>query len=145
MISPILFTVLLPPSAIGFVSPPSALAMELAYGTTLPHPYGMPAKIASKYLLQLSVNGLGFGMNLHQVVHAGRSGFLYTMLGLGSALLVGMGLGKLFGVEQVPASLISTGTEICGGIAVAAVGPITEAIDEEMAIALLTFLRLGRP
>lgn len=143
MISRIIFICLLLVSASGFVSPPVALAMGLVYGIALPHAYGAQAKIASRYLLQLSVIGLGFGMNLHQVVEAGRSGFVYTMLGISFALLAGMGLGKLFGVARVPAFLISTGTAICGGSAIAAVGPITEASDEEMAIALGTVFVLN--
>ena len=82
-------------------------------------------------------------MNLHQVVQAGRSGFVYTMLGISFALLAGMGLGALLGVQRVPAFLISTGTAICGGSAIAAVGPITQASDEEMAIALGTVFVLN--
>ena len=143
MASRIIFILLLLVSSSGFVSPPVALTLGLIYGLTLPHAYGKPAKIASRYLLQLSVIGLGFGMNLHQVIQAGRSGFLYTMLGISFALLVGMLLGKLFGVQRVPAFLISTGTAICGGSAIAAVGPITQATDEEMAIALGTVFVLN--
>jgi uncharacterized integral membrane protein (TIGR00698 family) len=143
MIPKIIFILCLLASASGFVSPPVALAMGLVFGLTLPHPYGNEAKKISKYLLQGSVIGLGFGMNLHQVVHAGRSGFVYTMLGISFALLVGMGLGALLKVQRVPAFLISTGTAICGGSAIAAVGPITQASDEEMAIALGTVFVLN--
>ena len=125
------------------MSPPVALAMGLVFGLLLPHPYGNEAKRISKYLLQSSVVGLGFGMNLHQVIQAGRNGFVYTMLGISFALLAGMGLGALFGVQRVPAFLISTGTAICGGSAIAAVGPITEATDEEMAVALGTVFVLN--
>lgn len=143
MISHIIFILLLLASASGFVSPPVALVMGLIYGLSLPHAYGSQSKVASRYLLQLSVIGLGFGMNLHQVIKAGRSGFIYTTLGIAFALLVGMGLGKLFGVQRVPAFLISTGTAICGGSAIAAMGPITDATDEEMAIALGTVFVLN--
>ena len=143
MIPRIIFILCLLVSASGFASPPVALAMGLAFGLALPHPYGNQAKKYSRYLLQASVVGLGFGMNLHQVIQAGRSGFVYTMLGISFALLVGMGLGALLGVERVPAFLISTGTAICGGSAIAAVGPITEASDEEMAIALGTVFVLN--
>lgn len=143
MISRIVFILLLFASASGFVSPPIALVMGLIYGLSLPHAFGPQSKIASRYLLQLSVIGLGFGMNLHQVIKAGRSGFIYTTLGISFALLVGMGLGKLFGVQRVPAFLISTGTAICGGSAIAAMGPITDATDEEMAIALGTIFVLN--
>ena len=87
--------------------------------------------------------GLGFGMNLHQLVRAGRSGFLYTVVGISFAMLAGMGLGALLGVRRIPAFLISTGTAICGGSAIAAVGPITRASDEEMAVSLGTVFVLN--
>jgi len=143
MLPRIIFILCLLVSASGFVSPPIALSIGLAFGLALPHPYGNEAKQFSKFLLQASVVGLGFGMNLHQVVQAGRSGFVYTMLGISFALLAGMGLGKVLGVRRVPAFLISTGTAICGGSAIAAVGPITQATDEEMAIALGTVFVLN--
>lgn len=139
----IIFILCLLASASGFVSPPAALAMGLVFGLALPHPYSRAAKLSSRYLLQTSVVGLGFGMNLHQVVQAGRSGFVYTMLGISFALLAGMGLGALFGVGRIPSFLISTGTAICGGSAIAAVGPITQASDEEMAVALGTVFVLN--
>lgn len=143
MLPRILFLVCLLVSASGLVSPPVALAMGLAFGLLFPNPYDREAKKFSKFLLQASVVGLGFGMNLHQVVQAGRSGFVYTMLGITFALLAGMGLGALLHVQRVPAFLISTGTAICGGSAIAAVGPITQASDEEMAIALGTVFVLN--
>ena len=143
MLPRIVFLLCLLVSASGFVSPPVALAMGLVFGLTLPHPYGREATKFSKFLLQASVVGLGFGMNLHQVVQAGLSGFVYTMLGISFALLAGMGLGALLGVQRVPAFLISTGTAICGGSAIAAVGPITQASDEEMAVALGTVFVLN--
>src|SRR5271167_3943856 len=112
MLPRIIFILCLLVSASGFVSPPVALAMGLVFGLALPHPYGRESKRFSKFLLQASVVGLGFGMNLHQVVQAGRSGFVYTMLGISFALLAGMGLGTLLRVPRVPAFLISTGTAI---------------------------------
>jgi uncharacterized integral membrane protein (TIGR00698 family) len=143
MLPRIVFLLCLLVSASGFVSPPVALAMGLVFGLALPHPYGDEAKKFSRLLLQASVVGLGFGMNLHQVIQAGRSGFVYTMLGISFALLAGMALGKLLGVQRVPAFLISTGTAICGGSAIAAVGPITQASDEEMAVSLGTVFVLN--
>jgi uncharacterized integral membrane protein (TIGR00698 family) len=143
MLPRIIFILCLLVSASGFVSPPIALAMGLIFGLLFSHPYGLAARTASRYLLQASVVGLGFGMNLHQVIQAGRSGFVYTMLGITFVLLAGMGLGALFRVQRVPAFLISTGTAICGGSAIAAIGPITEASDEEMAVALGTVFILN--
>jgi uncharacterized integral membrane protein (TIGR00698 family) len=143
MLSRIIFILCLLVSASGLVSPPVALAMGIVFGLALKHPYERISQWLSKFLLQASVVGLGFGMNLHQVVHAGRSGFVYTMLGIAFAMLVGMGLGALLRVQRVPAFLISTGTAICGGSAIAAVGPITGASDEEMAMALGTVFVLN--
>ncbi len=82
--------------ASGFVSPPVALAMGLLFrpGVARIPTAARPRKKFSKFLLQASVVGLGFGMNLHQVVRAGRSGFVYTMLGISFALLAGMGLAR---------------------------------------------------
>jgi len=143
MLPRIVFLLCLLVSASGLISPPVALAMGLVFGLAFPHPYSDEAKRFSKFLLQASVVGLGFGMNLHQVVRAGRSGFVYTLLGITFALLGGMGLGALLSVQRVPAFLISTGTAICGGSAIAAVGPITQASDEEMAISLGTVFVLN--
>jgi len=143
MLPRIIFLLCLLVSASGFVSPPVALTLGIVFGLALPHPYPHVAAKLSRLLLQASVVGLGFGMNLHQVLQAGRSGFIYTMLGISFALLAGMGLGKLLGVQRIPAFLISTGTAICGGSAIAAVGPITHASDEEMAVSLGTVFVLN--
>jgi uncharacterized integral membrane protein (TIGR00698 family) len=130
-------------SGSGLVSPPVALAIGLLFGLLLTHPYGGEARKVSKLLLQASVVGLGFGMNLHDVLRAGRSGFLYTMVGIAFALAAGMALGAMLGVKRTPAFLISTGTAICGGSAIAAVGPILQASDEEMAISIGTVFVLN--
>ena len=143
MLSKVLFLLCLLISASGLVSPPVALAAGLVFGLLFRHPYSSQAKTLSKYLLQASVVGLGFGMNLHQLVRVGRSGFLYTVVGISFAMLAGMGLGALLGVRRIPAFLISTGTAICGGSAIAAVGPITQASDEEMAVSLGTVFVLN--
>lgn len=129
--------------ASGLISPPLALLSGLIYGFTLPHPFHVESKRLSKFLLQTSVVALGFGMNLHQVVHAGRSGFVYTAASITFAMLLGLGLGYLISVGKKSAFLISAGTAICGGSAIAAVGPIAEANEEEMAVALGTVFILN--
>jgi len=123
-------------AASGLISPPIALLGGLVYGFTLTHPFHVESKRLAKFLLQASVVALGFGMDLHDVVHAGRSGFFYTALSITVAMLLGIGLGRLIRVGKKPAFLISAGTAICGGSAIAAVGPIAQANEEEMAIAL---------
>src|ERR1700756_162700 len=143
MIQKIVFVLGLAAATSGFASPPIALALGLVFGLTFAHPFDQGAKKLSRYLLQASVVGLGFGMNLHDVLRAGRSGFVYTLIGITFALAAGMALGRLLGVKKVPAFLISTGTAICGGSAIAAVGPIAQASDEEMAVALGTVFVLN--
>lgn len=136
-VNKILFFVGVILAASGLISPPIALLGGLIYGLTLPrHPFQVETRYLTKFLLQASVVALGFGMNLHEVVHAGRAGFLYTAFSIAIAMLLGLGLGYLIGVARKPAFLISAGTAICGGSAIAAVGPIAGASQEEMAVAL---------
>jgi uncharacterized integral membrane protein (TIGR00698 family) len=123
-------------AASGLISPPIALLAGLLYGFTVTHPFHVESKRVAKFLLQASVVALGFGMNLREVINAGRSGFLYTAVSITAAMLLGLGLGYLIQVGKKSAFLISAGTAICGGSAIAAVGPIAEANEEEMAIAL---------
>jgi uncharacterized integral membrane protein (TIGR00698 family) len=130
-------------AASGFVSPPFALLGGLIYGLTLVHPFHIESKKLSKFLLQASVVALGFGMNLHEVLRAGKSGFVYTALSITGAMLLGLGLGYLIHVQQKPSFLISAGTAICGGSAIAAVGPIAQANEEEMAVSLGTVFILN--
>ena len=143
MIPTILFLLALGFAASGWASPPAALAVGLIFGLLFKNPFAEGARKYSRLLLQASVVGLGFGMNLHDVLRAGRSGFLYTLLGIAFAMTIGMGLGALLKVQRKPAFLISTGTAICGGSAIAAVGPVAGASCEEMAVSLGTIFVLN--
>jgi uncharacterized integral membrane protein (TIGR00698 family) len=131
-----LFFVGLIVAASGLLSPPVALLGGLIYGLSVAHPFHVESKHLAKFLLQASVIGLGFGMNLHEVIQAGRSGFLYTAGSITAAMLLGLGLGYLIHVSKKASFLISAGTAICGGSAIAAVGPIAGASEEEMAVSL---------
>ena len=130
-------------AASGLVSPPVALVGGILYGFTFVHPFHIEAKHLSKFLLQASVVGLGFGMDLQQVLHVGRTGFIYTACSISFAMLLGWGLGRLLAVKQRTSFLITTGTAICGGSAIAAIAPITNASEEEIAISLGTVFLLN--
>ncbi|HEV2214496.1 MAG TPA: putative sulfate exporter family transporter [Terracidiphilus sp.] len=130
-------------AASGLLSPPVALALGLVYGFTFVHPYHLDARRLSKLLLQVSVVGLGFGMNLPEVLRVGRTGSLYTAASITFAMLLGWLLGKLFNVKQRISFLISAGTAICGGSAIAAVAPVTNASEEEIAVSLGTVFVLN--
>jgi uncharacterized integral membrane protein (TIGR00698 family) len=123
-------------AASGLISPPIALLGGLVYGFSLVHPFHVESKRLAKFLLQASVVALGFGMNLNEVAKAGRSGFVYTGASITIVMLCGIGFGLLLRVARKSAFLISAGTAICGGSAIAAVGPIVNANEEEMAVSL---------
>ncbi len=126
-----------------WASPPLSLALGIAFGLFLTHPFPKEAKTYSKLLLQISVVGLGFGMNLLDVLRAGRSGFIYTAVGITATMLLGLALGRMMRVAETNALLISVGTAICGGSAIAAVGPVVRAKDEEMSVSLGTVFILN--
>jgi uncharacterized integral membrane protein (TIGR00698 family) len=86
---------------------------------------------------------LGFGMNLGEVVRVGRSGFIYTAIGISFAMLLGVGLAYLLRVGRVQGFLISAGTAICGGSAIAALAPVTAASEEALAVAMGTVFVLN--
>ncbi len=142
-ISKVLFILAVLVSGSGLVSPPVALTAGIVFGLSFAHPYSSGSRISARILLQAAVVALGFGMNLHDVINAGRSGFLYTALGICFALAAGLALGKLFEVRGNSSYLITAGTAICGGSAIAAVGPILRANEEEMAVSLGTIFVLN--
>lgn len=127
----------------GLVSPPLALVIGLVYGVGFQGADSFVAKDLSKFLLQASVVGLGFGMNLHEVIRVGRSGFVYTAVGISLSMIIGLTLGRLLQVDAGSSLLISVGTAICGGSAIAAVGPIAQASEEQMAVSLGTIFILN--
>ncbi len=130
-------------AATGIISPPVALVAGIIFGLRFAHPYMLESRRLAKFLLQASVVALGFGMDLHEVLQAGRNGLLYTALSIVFALALGLLLGRLLRVGKTPAFLISAGTAICGGSAIAAIAPITEATDEEMSVSLGTIFILN--
>jgi uncharacterized integral membrane protein (TIGR00698 family) len=127
----------------GWISPPVALSLGIIFGLSVRHPYPHFSRAAARILLQVSVVALGFGMNLHEIVKAGRSGFIYTALGISFSLIVGLALGKFLRIGGNASYLITAGTAICGGSAIAAIGPILHADDEEMAVSLGTVFILN--
>ena len=101
-------------------------------------------KNVSKKLLQYSVIGLGFGMNLQASLASGKEGMLFTIISVVGTLLIGMFIGcKILKLNRNTSYLISSGTAICGGSAIAAVGPIIKAKDSDMSMALATVFILN--
>ena len=134
--------------AAGFALTPWATpALALALGALLSLTLGNPAPAltarGARHLLQAAVVGLGFGMPLSAVVSAGRTGVLYTVAGIATALTLGLLLGRRLKVERQTSLLITAGTSICGGSAIAALGPAIGARSEAMSVALATVFVLN--
>ena len=120
-----------------WVSSPVALAIGFAFALLLGKAFPVFNKTMSKKLLQYSVIGLGFGMNVDKALASGSEGMIFTVASVFGTLALGWLLGrKLLGVDSQTSYLISSGTAICGGSAIAAVGPIIKAKAESMSVAL---------
>lgn len=117
--------------------------MGLAYALLLGNPIPKMAKKTSKYLLQVAVVCLGFGMNLHESLASGKEGMLFTIVSVASVMIIGYFAGKLLKVDSKTSYLISSGTAICGGSAIAAVAPVVKADDNQMSVALGTVFILN--
>jgi uncharacterized integral membrane protein (TIGR00698 family) len=128
----------------GWVTPPVALFAGLLFALTCGQAYPKWNKKVSKMLLQYSVVGLGFGMNLEASLASGREGMMFTIISVIGTMVLGMLIGvKLLKVNKDTAYLISSGTAICGGSAIAAVGPVIKAKEHEMSVALATIFVLN--
>lgn len=127
-----------------WLTPPVALFIGLIYALFCGQAHPKFNKKVSKYLLQYSVVGLGFGMNLQASLASGKDGMAFTIISVAGTLLIGWVIGrKILKVDGNTSYLISSGTAICGGSAIAAVGPVINAKDSEMSVALGTIFILN--
>ena len=140
-IAKILFILLLVVSF--FVTPAVALFLGILLSLTIGVPYSKLTKKVSKYLLQISVVGLGFGMNLYQSLQAGKEGMIFTIISVIGVMILGAFLGKLLKINRKNSYLISSGTAICGGSAIAAVAPVIDADENDTSLALITIFVLN--
>ena len=119
-----------------FVDTPFALLIGIILAQTVQHPFLKTSKKMTHILLQVSVVGLGFGMNAGQALEAGKQGLLFTVFSIISTLTVGIFIGKLLKVDDKTSYLISTGTAICGGSAIAAISSIIKSNEKQISTAL---------
>ena len=125
------------------VSPPIALLMGLIIAQFIGHPYLHLNHKATHILLQVSVVGLGFGMNVTSALKAGKEGILFTIVSIIGTLVIGFFIGKFLKIEKKTSYLISTGTAICGGSAIAAISPVIKAEEKQISVALGTIFILN--
>ena len=126
-----------------FVSPPVALLMGFAIAQFSGHPFLHLNHKATSFLLKISVVGLGFGMNVHTALHAGKEGVLFTVASIAGTLGLGLLLGRFLKIEKKTSHLIACGTAICGGSAIAAISPLIKAEEKQISVALGTIFILN--
>ncbi len=124
-------------------SPAIGLFAGLAFALSVGNPLPALSKKLSKQLLQYSVIGLGFGMNLHEALASGRDGMLFTIVSVSLIMVLGWVIGRRLKLSDGTAYLIAAGTAICGGSAIAAVSPLTRSSESEISVSLATIFVLN--
>ena len=125
------------------ISPPVALLMGLVIAQFIGHPYLHLNHKATHILLQVSVVGLGFGMNVTNALQAGKEGVIFTIISIIGTLIIGYFVGKFLKIEKKTSFLITAGTAICGGSAIAAISPVIKAEEKQISVALGTIFILN--
>jgi len=126
-----------------FIDTPIALLIGIILAQTISHPFPKSNKKLTKVLLQVSVIGLGFGMNAWQAIEAGKQGLLFTVFSIISTIALGLFIGKRMKIENNISYLISTGTAVCGGSAIAAISTIIKSDEKQISTALGTIFILN--
>lgn len=122
---------------------PAALVGGAALALTLGNPFAEGSKHAARWLLQASVVLLGFSMDLGKVAEAGRSGLVFSLVSIASVFALGWLLQRRLGIRPVTGLLVSAGTAICGGSAIAAVSSVVDAPEEDVSVAVGTVFLLN--
>lgn len=142
-ISAFLFVLLAIMSVLPFISPAIALFSGLLFAFCFGNPFPAFTRKSSKILLQAAVVCLGFGQNLHAALEAGRTGVQMTFITVVLVMVLGYLMGRWFRISSRTAYLISAGTAICGGSAIAAVAPVVKANEVEISVSLVIVFLLN--
>lgn len=132
----IIFLILALVCLLPFMSPPLALGLGIIMAQLIKNPYPEKSSKTVSWLLKVAVIGLGFGMSVDSALLAGKEGLLFTVSSIVLTLSLGLIIGKLLGIDKKITQLISTGTAICGGSAIAAIAPIIKADAKQISVAI---------
>lgn len=130
-------------SITGVISAPFALALGILIALIFGNPVADKTKLAATWLMAIAIVGLGAGIPLKEVLSVGAHGIVYTVLGIGFTFLCGLMLGGFLKLSNETSLLITSGTAICGGSAIAAISRVIEARQEAIAISLVTVFILN--
>ena len=126
-----------------WATPPTALVAGILFALLIGHPFAHWNHKVTKWLLQICVVLLGFGMNLPAVLRLGFDGSLFAATTIGTTLLLGRWLGHRLALDSKTSLLVSAGTAICGGSAIAAVSSVIGASEAEIAVSIGTIFLLN--
>lgn len=126
-----------------FISSPIALALGFLLAVFIGNPFEKNLHSYIHLLLQISIVGLGFGLKLDEALQAGKTGFSLTIASIISVMVLGYFLGKIFKLDKPLSYLISVGTAICGGSAIAATSPIIKPETRQISLALAIIFTLN--
>ena len=135
-LSKVLFFLIIILALTGLINSPVALILGFVFASIFENPYSKESKKGINYLLKIAVVGLGFGMELFETIKTSKDGFLLTFLSIVLTITLGVFLIKLLKIDRKLGHLISSGTAICGGSAIAAVSPIIKADARTISVAL---------
>lgn len=139
----IAFIILFLLCATPFINAPIALALGFLFSCFIGHPFAHLNHKATNWLLKIAVVGLGFGMNFYSAMLVGEKGLRLTFFSICSIIILGIILGKILKINPKTTHLVSSGTAICGGSAIAAIAPVVEASEKDMSVALGTVFALN--
>jgi len=142
-LSKVIFVLCIIACAVLPVDPPIALVMGIVIALVIGNPFAAVNQKAVHWLIQVSVFGLGFGVNLFHAYEAGKQGLIFTVSTIAITLIAGFLVGRLLKIDSKTSTLISNGTAICGGSAIAAIAPIINADEKQMSVSLGTILILN--
>lgn len=126
-----------------FVSSPIALALGILLAIFIGNPFEKKVHQYIHLLLQISIVGLGFGLKLNEALQAGKTGFTLTVISIFTVMTLGYFLGKIFKLDKQLSYLLSVGTAICGGSAIAATSPIIKPTTKQISLALAIVFTLN--
>lgn len=136
LIAKVLFIALCMLCLTPLITPPIALLMGVALAQITGNPFEKISGSAVSWLLKFAVIGLGFGMSVSSALQAGKDGFILTVSSIIATLTLGILLGKLFKIDKKITQLISSGTAICGGSAIAAIAPVIKANAKQISVSI---------
>lgn len=126
-----------------FISSPIALLLGFVLVLLIENPFEKSLHQYIHLLLQISIVGLGFGLKLNEALEAGKSGFMLTVISISTVMILGYFVGKSLKIERPLSFLISVGTAICGGSAIAATSPIIKPQPKQISLALAIVFTLN--